>query len=191
MRLRLYENYRFVLYAPFYAAHAIGAYAAEGLEVEPSPSPGMGRAEQALLDGTVEQCLLRPPHSRRRRRLDFQSLGGVGSDRMRRIERRVQHEAIIFIKPQAHWPLSDCAGASPSRCAGLRSSPHKRGEDRGDGHSRRDVAQIMPSRRNPSTSPSPMPSQLCSTSALSPPSAGDGFSRTVLPSIRTGQVAIL
>jgi NitT/TauT family transport system substrate-binding protein len=54
MRLRLYENYRFVLYAPFYAAHAIGAYAAEGLEVDLSPSPGMGRAEQALLDGAVD-----------------------------------------------------------------------------------------------------------------------------------------
>jgi hypothetical protein len=26
MRLRLYENYRFVFYTPFYAAHAIGAY---------------------------------------------------------------------------------------------------------------------------------------------------------------------
>ena len=33
MRLRLYENFRFLLYAPFYAADAIGAYAAEGLEV--------------------------------------------------------------------------------------------------------------------------------------------------------------
>ncbi len=33
MRLRLYENHRFVLYAPFYAAHAIGAYAAEGLAI--------------------------------------------------------------------------------------------------------------------------------------------------------------
>jgi len=54
MRLRLDENYRFVLYAPFYAAHAIGAYAAEGLEVEMSPSPGMGRAEQALLDDAVD-----------------------------------------------------------------------------------------------------------------------------------------
>jgi NitT/TauT family transport system substrate-binding protein len=54
MRLRLCENYRFVLYAPFYAAHATGAYAAEGLEVELSPSPGMGRAEQALLDGAVD-----------------------------------------------------------------------------------------------------------------------------------------
>jgi NitT/TauT family transport system substrate-binding protein len=54
MRLRLYENYRFVLYAPFYAAHTTGAYAAEGLEVELSPSPGMGKAEQALLDGAVD-----------------------------------------------------------------------------------------------------------------------------------------
>ena len=54
MRLRLYENHRFVLYAPFYAAHAIGAYAAEGLTVELLPSPGVGLAEQALVDGSVE-----------------------------------------------------------------------------------------------------------------------------------------
>jgi NitT/TauT family transport system substrate-binding protein len=54
MRLRLYENHRFVLYAPFYAAHAIGAYEAEGLAVELLPSPGMGLAEQALLDGAAD-----------------------------------------------------------------------------------------------------------------------------------------
>ena len=54
MRLRLYENYRFVLYAPFYAAHTIGAYAAEGLTVELSPSPGVGKAEQALIEGAVD-----------------------------------------------------------------------------------------------------------------------------------------
>ena len=54
MRLRLYENYRFVLYAPFYAAHAIGAYQAEGLEVDLLPSPGTGKAEQALIDGAVD-----------------------------------------------------------------------------------------------------------------------------------------
>jgi hypothetical protein len=46
MRLRLYENFRFPLYAPFYAAHAIGAYAAEDLEVELLPSPGIGLAEE-------------------------------------------------------------------------------------------------------------------------------------------------
>jgi NitT/TauT family transport system substrate-binding protein len=54
MRLRLYENFRFLLYAPFYAAHAIGAYAAEGLEVELLPSPGIGRAEEELLAGSVD-----------------------------------------------------------------------------------------------------------------------------------------
>lgn len=54
MRLRLYENHRFVLYAPFYAAHAIGADAAEKLAIELLPSPDVGLAEQALLDGMVE-----------------------------------------------------------------------------------------------------------------------------------------
>ncbi len=54
MRLRLYENYRFALYAPFYAAHATGAYVAEGLEVELLPSPGTGQAERALIDGAVD-----------------------------------------------------------------------------------------------------------------------------------------
>jgi NitT/TauT family transport system substrate-binding protein len=54
MRLRLFENYRFLLYAPFYAAHAIRAYEAEGVEVELLPSPGPGRAETALLTGAAE-----------------------------------------------------------------------------------------------------------------------------------------
>src|SRR3954465_2780228 len=54
LRLRLYENYRFVLYAPFYAAHATGAYDAEGLSVELLPSPGPGRAEAALVAGEVD-----------------------------------------------------------------------------------------------------------------------------------------
>ena len=53
-RLRLLENYRFVLYAPFYAAHATGAYAEEGVEVELLPSPGPGRAEAALAAGEVD-----------------------------------------------------------------------------------------------------------------------------------------
>jgi NitT/TauT family transport system substrate-binding protein len=59
-RLRLFENYRFVLYAPFYAAHAIGAYADEGLEVELLPSPGPGRAERALCDGAVDVLWMGP-----------------------------------------------------------------------------------------------------------------------------------
>jgi NitT/TauT family transport system substrate-binding protein len=60
MRLRLYENYRFVLYAPFYAAHATGAYEAEGLEVELLPSPGPGRAEAALLAGEADVMWMGP-----------------------------------------------------------------------------------------------------------------------------------
>jgi NitT/TauT family transport system substrate-binding protein len=59
-RLRLYENYRFVLYAPFYAAHAIGAYEAEGLRVELLPSPGPGRAEAALVAGEVDVMWMGP-----------------------------------------------------------------------------------------------------------------------------------
>ena len=54
MRLRLFENYRFVLYAPFYAAHATGAYDAEGLEVELLTSPGAGKAEAALIAGDAD-----------------------------------------------------------------------------------------------------------------------------------------
>src|SRR5258708_23856673 len=60
MRLKLFENYRFVLYAPFYAAHAIGAYDAEGLEVELLPSPGPGKAEAALLAGEADVMWMGP-----------------------------------------------------------------------------------------------------------------------------------
>jgi NitT/TauT family transport system substrate-binding protein len=60
LRLKLFENYRFVLYAPFYAAHAIGAYAEEGLEVELLPSPGPGKAEAALLVGEADVLWMGP-----------------------------------------------------------------------------------------------------------------------------------
>src|SRR5918912_464510 len=59
-RLTLFENYRFVLYAPFYAAHAIGAYADEGLAVELLPSPGAGRAEAALAAGEADVLWMGP-----------------------------------------------------------------------------------------------------------------------------------
>ena len=59
-RLRLFENYRFVLYAPFYAAHALGAYDAEGLAVELLPSPGPGKAEAALAAGEVDVIWMGP-----------------------------------------------------------------------------------------------------------------------------------
>jgi NitT/TauT family transport system substrate-binding protein len=59
-RLRLFENYRFVLYAPFYAAHALGAYEAEGVAVELLPSPGPGRAEAALVAGDIDVLWMGP-----------------------------------------------------------------------------------------------------------------------------------
>ena len=55
-RLALFENYRFVLYAPFYAAHAIGAYADEGLAVELLPSPGPGRGRDGARRGRRSMC---------------------------------------------------------------------------------------------------------------------------------------
>jgi NitT/TauT family transport system substrate-binding protein len=60
MRLKLYENYRFVLYAPFYAAHELGAYADEGIEVELLPSPGPGKAEAALVAGEADAMWMGP-----------------------------------------------------------------------------------------------------------------------------------
>ena len=39
MAIRLSENFRALFYAPFYAAHAIGAYHAEGVDVTLLPSP--------------------------------------------------------------------------------------------------------------------------------------------------------
>lgn len=60
IHLRLFENYRFVLYAPFYAAHATGAYAAEGLDVELLPSPGPGKAEAAVLAGEADVMWMGP-----------------------------------------------------------------------------------------------------------------------------------
>jgi NitT/TauT family transport system substrate-binding protein len=58
--IRLFENYRFVVYAPFYAAHAIGAYEEEGLAVELLPSPGPGKAEEALARGEVDVAWMGP-----------------------------------------------------------------------------------------------------------------------------------
>jgi hypothetical protein len=41
------------------------------------------------VDDAVDQRLLRLAHSGRRRQLDLDPLGGISTDRMRRIERRI------------------------------------------------------------------------------------------------------
>jgi NitT/TauT family transport system substrate-binding protein len=51
MRVVLIENFRAVFYAPFYAARALGAYAAEGLEVELKLLAELGTALQAVSAG--------------------------------------------------------------------------------------------------------------------------------------------
>jgi NitT/TauT family transport system substrate-binding protein len=54
MPIRLSENFRALFYAPFYAAHAIGAYQAEGVEVELIASADPARTAAALRDGAVD-----------------------------------------------------------------------------------------------------------------------------------------
>lgn len=49
MNIRLAENFRAVFYAPFYATHALGLFAEQGVSITllDSPSPGAGIAELA------------------------------------------------------------------------------------------------------------------------------------------------
>jgi NitT/TauT family transport system substrate-binding protein len=54
MAIRLSENFRALFYAPFYAAHAIGAYHAEGVEVELLPSADPARTASALFSGEID-----------------------------------------------------------------------------------------------------------------------------------------
>jgi NitT/TauT family transport system substrate-binding protein len=54
MAVKLAENFRAVFYAPFYATHALGFYAREGVEVDLIDSPAPAAAQSALLDGTID-----------------------------------------------------------------------------------------------------------------------------------------
>jgi NitT/TauT family transport system substrate-binding protein len=54
MKLRLSENFRAVFYAPFYATHALGLDAQEGLEIELVGSSVPGDAVPRLLDGSID-----------------------------------------------------------------------------------------------------------------------------------------
>ena len=54
MTIRLCMTLRSVFYAPFYAAHALGAYDAEGVEVVSSTALDPEDAPRALVDGRVD-----------------------------------------------------------------------------------------------------------------------------------------
>jgi NitT/TauT family transport system substrate-binding protein len=54
MHVKLSENFRAVFYAPFYATHALGFYASEGVGVELLNSPAPAAAAAGLLDGSID-----------------------------------------------------------------------------------------------------------------------------------------
>src|ERR1700716_3556204 len=60
IRLKLFENYRFVLYSPFYAAHATGAYAWVGQQVEVLHALGPRLAEAAVAAGEGDASWMGP-----------------------------------------------------------------------------------------------------------------------------------
>jgi NitT/TauT family transport system substrate-binding protein len=54
MPIRLMENFRAVFYSPYYATHALGFYAREGVDVELLTSNAPGDAVPKLLDGSID-----------------------------------------------------------------------------------------------------------------------------------------
>ena len=54
MALTLFENLRAVFYAPYYAAQSLGAFAAEGVEVNIVTSPSPAATATSLLDGSAD-----------------------------------------------------------------------------------------------------------------------------------------
>jgi NitT/TauT family transport system substrate-binding protein len=54
MKLRLMENFRAIFYAPYYAAHALGFYASEGVEIEWILGSAPGDAIAHLANGTID-----------------------------------------------------------------------------------------------------------------------------------------
>jgi NitT/TauT family transport system substrate-binding protein len=54
MAIRLSENFRALFYAPFYAAHAIGTYQSEGVDVTLLPSSDPARTAAALRAGDID-----------------------------------------------------------------------------------------------------------------------------------------
>jgi len=54
VKIRLMENFRAVFYAPYYATHALGFYATEGVDVELVSSDAPGDAIAHLVNGTID-----------------------------------------------------------------------------------------------------------------------------------------
>jgi NitT/TauT family transport system substrate-binding protein len=54
MAIALYESFRAVFYTPFYLAHALGAYEAEGVEVDLTNSPDLNYQASHRADGDTD-----------------------------------------------------------------------------------------------------------------------------------------
>jgi NitT/TauT family transport system substrate-binding protein len=54
VKIRLMENFRAIFYAPYYAIHALGFYADEGVDVELVSSDAPGDAIAHLANGTID-----------------------------------------------------------------------------------------------------------------------------------------
>ena len=54
MKIRLMENFRAIFYAPYYATHALGFYANEGVDVELVAGGAPGDAIAHLANGTID-----------------------------------------------------------------------------------------------------------------------------------------
>jgi NitT/TauT family transport system substrate-binding protein len=54
VKIRLMENFRAIFYAPYYATHALGFYADEGVDVELVSSDAPGDAIAHLANGTID-----------------------------------------------------------------------------------------------------------------------------------------
>lgn len=73
LRVRLSENFRAVFYAPFYATHALGFYASEGVAVDLLDSSAPGAASAGLLDGSIDLAWGGPMRVMKARDLDAAS----------------------------------------------------------------------------------------------------------------------
>jgi NitT/TauT family transport system substrate-binding protein len=73
MPIRVMENFRAVFYAPFYAAHALGFYEREGVEVELLTSNTPGDAVPLLVDGAIDLTWGGPMRVMKARDLDPES----------------------------------------------------------------------------------------------------------------------
>jgi len=73
MHVKLSENFRAVFYGPFYATHALGFYADEGVEVELLNSAAPAAAAAGLLDGSIDIAWGGPMRVMKARDIDPQS----------------------------------------------------------------------------------------------------------------------